>query len=390
MHKIYLDNSATTKMSSEVLNAMLPVFCEDFGNPNSPHLFGRKAQELVDNARSQIAKGINAKSGEIYFTSGGTESNNLALWGLVQANKDRGNKIITSQIEHPSVLESCKRLEEMGFEVVYLPVDSRGFVDLASLLHEVDRSTILVSIMSANNEVGTIQNLKTIAQIAHEKGVLFHTDAVQALGSFRLDTEDLQVDAMSISSHKIHGPKGVGALYVRKGVKFSPLIVGGEQEREKRGGTLNVPAIVGFGKAVELTTENYAVNCKKMKKLREYFVSLVASNIEGVTFNGPEHQRLAGLASVTFENVEGEALVTLLDMKGIAVSTGSACSTGSVEASHVLRAMGMDTQTAKGTLRFSFSTQNTKKEVEDTVLELKNCVEQLRKLSPKKPKKRAK
>ena len=390
MQKIYLDNAATTKVSHEVLTEMLPAFNEVFGNPNSLHLFGREALSLVDKARDRVADGINAERGEIYFTSGGTEANNWALFGLAMANKAKGNHIITSQIEHHSVLESCKRLETLGFKVTYLPVDETGLVDIAELLHCINQKTILVSIMAANNEIGTIQNLKTIAKIAHEKDVLFHTDAVQALGSFKIDVKDLDVDAMSISGHKVHAPKGVGALYVRKGVKIDNLVVGGGQEKGKRGGTLNLASIVGFGKAVETTVRDYTINNKKLKSLRDYFVSRVKEEIEYINVNGHNHQRLPGLASISFNFIEGESLMLLLDMAGIAVSTGSACSSGDLQTSHVLKAIGLAPEIAQGTIRFSFGTNNTKEEIDYVVETLKKSVAKLRQMSPLKARKNRK
>ena len=384
MQKVYLDNAATTKVRAEVLNEMLPMFSEDFGNSSSIHSFGREALSYVDKARDRVAKAIGAERGEIYFTSGGTEANNWAIIGLAMANKDKGNHIITSCIEHHSILEACKKLETMGFEVTYLPVDSKGLVDLAELIHCISDKTILVSVMSANNEIGTIQNLKTIAQIAHERNVLVHTDAVQAIGSFRIDVKDAGVDALTISSHKVHGPKGVGALYVRRGVKIDPIILGGEQERGKRGGTLNTPAIVGFGKAMEVLSQNYIIDNKKLRSLRDYFVARVMEDIPNVTVNGHSHQRLPGLASLSFACVEGEALTLMLDLNGIAVSTGSACMTGSLEPSHVLMAIGLTQEQAQGTLRFSFSTSNTKEEIDYVVDVLKKAVAKLRSLSPLK------
>ena len=340
MQKIYLDNAATTKVSNEVLTEMLECYGDTFGNPSSIHSFGREASALVDKARDRVASLINAERGEIYFTSGGTESNNWAIVGLALANRAKGNHIITSAVEHKSVLEACKRLERLGFEVTYLPVDKTGLVDIAKLLHFITHKTVLVSIMAANNEVGTIQNLKAISKIAHEKGVIFHTDAISAVGNFKIDVKDLEVDALSISAHKFNGPKGVGALYVKKGVKIDNLIVGGEQEKGKRGGTLNVPQIVGFGKACEILQENYIIDCKKTKYLRDYFVNTLEKEIPNITINGHLHQKTPQIASVSFNNIDAEALLCLLDLAGIAVSTGAACDAGSVEPSHVLLAMG--------------------------------------------------
>lgn len=387
MQRIYLDNASTTNVSSEVLNEMLPVFSQNFGNSNSLHSFGRDAQALVDVARDRIAKAINAERGEIYFTSGGTESNNWAILGLALANRNKGNKVITSQIEHASVLESCKKLEGLGFEVVYLPVDSKGLVSLVDLIDQLDQNTILVSIMSVNNEVGTIQNIKTIAKIVHEKDVIFHTDAVQAVGNFAIDVKDLEVDVMSVSGHKIHAPKGIGALYVKKGIKIENLIVGGEQERGMRGGTLNVPSIVGFGKAFEILKNNYIYDIKKLKTLRDYFASRVMSEIDDVLLNGHPNQRIAGLVNLSFAGVDGEALLFLLDLAGIAVSTGSACSSGSQEPSHVLLAMKVPLSVAKGAVRFSFGKANTKEKIDYVVEKLKESVAKLRAFSTVKVKK---
>ena len=388
MQRIYLDNAATTRVTNEVLSEMLPAYGETFGNANSLHSFGRDAQALVDKARDRVANAINAERGEVYFTSGGTEANNWALFGLAMANRAKGNHIITSSIEHHSIMDTCKKLEEMGFEVTYLPVDDKGLVSVADLLHYINQKTVLVSIMASNNEVGTIQNLKTIATIAHEKNVLFHTDAVQAIGNFKIDVKDIGIDAMSMSGHKIHGPKGVGALYLKKGVKIDNIIYGGEQERGKRGGTLNVPAIVGFGKAMEVTANNYIIDCKKLKSLRDYFVSRVMEEIPDVIQNGHIHQRVSGMVSLSFTGVNGEALSNLLDLKGIAVSTGSACSSGSREPSHVLIAMGLSPEQAQSTVRFSFATDNTREEVDFVVETLKNSVSFLRGMSPVKVQKR--
>ncbi len=387
MQKIYLDNAATTKVSNEVLTEMLECYGDTFGNPSSIHSFGREASALVDKARDRVASLINAERGEIYFTSGGTESNNWAIVGLALANRAKGNHIITSAVEHKSVLEACKRLERLGFEVTYLPVDKTGLVDIAKLLHFITHKTILVSIMAANNEVGTIQNLKAISKIAHEKGVIFHTDAISAVGNFKIDVKDLEVDALSISAHKFNGPKGVGALYVKKGVKIDNLIVGGEQEKGKRGGTLNVPQIVGFGKACEILQENYIIDCKKTKYLRDYFVNTLEKEIPNITINGHLHQKTPQIASVSFNNIDAEALLCLLDLAGIAVSTGAACDAGSVEPSHVLLAMGKSIEEAQSTIRFSFGTNNTKEEIDYVVAELKKDVERLRSISPLKAKK---
>jgi cysteine desulfurase len=381
--KVYLDSAATTYVSTEVLNEMMPCFNIFYGNANSIHTFGREAQGLVDRARDRIARAIGAKSNEIYFTSGGTEANNWAIKGIARANQNKGKHIITSQIEHPSVMETCKKLEKEGFQVTYLPVDKYGVVSLAELLHAITSETILITIMSVNNEVGTIQNIKAIGETAREKNIIFHTDAVQAFGSLKLNVEDMKIDAMSISSHKIYGPKGCGVLYIRNGIKVDNLIDGGHQERNKRGGTTNTPAIVGFGKAAEITTRDMPIFNEKMKKIREYFIKQVTEKIPHIIINGHPRQRVENMVNITFELIEGEAILLMLDFAGIAVSTGSACTSGSLEPSYVLRAMGIPSETANGSLRFSFTRSTTKSDIDYTVEKLVEAVDKLRKISPR-------
>ena len=380
--KVYLDSAATTYVTNEVLNEMMPCYNIFFGNPNSIHSFGREAQGIVDRARDRIAKTINAKSEEIYFTSGGTEADNWAIKGIAHAYANKGKHIITSQIEHPAVMESCRALEKEGFEVTYLPVDKYGVVCLAALLHAIRKDTILISIMAVNNEVGTIQNIKAIGKTARENGILFHTDAVQAYGALKLDVEDLCIDLMSFSSHKIYGPKGIGALYIRKGVRIANLLDGGHQERSKRGGTSNVPAIAGFGKAAEINARDLMINNQRMKSLRDYFIRQVTEKIPYVIVNGHPQQKVNSIVSISFELIEGEAILLMLDFEGIAVSTGSACTSGALERSHVLSAMGIDDETANGTIRFSFSRSTTKADLDYTVEKLVDVVEKLRKISP--------
>ena len=380
--KVYLDYTATTFVSDEVLTEMLPVFSTNFANPSSTHTFGREALSFVDKARDRVANAINADSSEIYFTSGGTESNNWALMGLALANKSKGNHIITSQIEHHSILDTCKKLEAMGYKVTYLPVDEKGLVNIAELLHVINEKTVLISIMTANNEIGTIQNISAISKIAHERNVLFHTDAVQAIGAVPLDVKNIGIDAMSMSSHKIYGPKGSGALYVKKGIKIDNLINGGNQENGKRGGTLNVPSIVGFGKAIEIACRDCTINNKKIKTLKEYFVNRVKTEIEDVTVNGHNYQTLPGLVNISFNFIEGEALMLLLDLEGIAVSTGSACSAGNSESSHVLHAIGLPKAIVQGGIRFSIGKATTKDEIDYVVDVLKAKVKKLREISP--------
>ena len=381
--KVYLDNAATTYVSSEVLNEMLPCFNAIYGNANSIHGFGRDAAAIVDRARDRIAAAINAKSAnEIYFTSGGTEADNWAIKGLAHANASKGKHIITSAIEHHAVLEACAALEKQGFEITYLPVDSTGLVKITELLRAIRPDTILISIMAVNNEVGTIQNIKTIAKTAHENGILFHTDAVQALGALRLDVQDMEIDALSISAHKIYGPKGIGALYVKNGVRIENLIDGGSQERGKRGGALNVPAIAGFGKAAEIAVRDLVINQQKLRSIREYFLAKLKENIDYIQINGHPHQKIQGTVSVSFEMIEGESLLMLLDLDGVAVSTASACTSNSLLPSHVLKAMGIEDDLAQGTIRFSFGKNTSKADVDYALEVLTGAVKKLRAISP--------
>lgn len=382
MKKIYLDNTATTPVSAEVMNEMIPCFVDHYGNSSSLHNIGRDANKLVDNARDTIAGILNVKSNEIYFTASGTEANNWAIIGLANANRNKGNHIITSKIEHHSVLSACEKLEMSGYRVTYLNVDKNGLINIAELMHSITPDTILVSIMAANNEIGTIQNIKTISSIAHEKNIIFHTDAVQLFGHMNIDCQELGIDAMSISAHKIFGPKGAGALYVRNGVLIDNLMVGGNQERNKRGGTLNVPAIVGFGKASEIAYRDLSVNNFKLRKLSDYFVKKVKAEIPDIQINGHQNQKLPQIVSVSFDYVEGESILMMLDLEGICVSTGSACSSNSLEPSHVIMALGVPHEQAQGTIRFSFSIYNTFEEIDYTIQVLKTVIERLRELSP--------
>lgn len=381
--RVYLDNAATTFVSQEVLDEMLPCFNIKFGNPNSLHSFGREAAAVVDTARDRVAKAINAKSaGEIYFTSGGTEADNWAIKGIAHAYANKGKHIITSSIEHHAILDSCMVLEKEGFEVTYLPVDKYGMVQVEDLKKAMRDDTILVSIMVVNNEVGTIQNIKELAKVAHEKNAVFHADAVQAIGAVKLDVQDLGVDAMSMSAHKIYGPKGCGALYVRAGVRINNLMNGGAQERAKRGGTSNVPAIAGFGKAIEIATRDLDKNQKILKDLRDYFESKIKANITNIHINGHPTQRINGTLSVTFEMIEGESILMSLDLEGISVSTASACTSLSLQPSHVLRAMGVPDEIAHGTIRFSFGKNITKDDIDYTIKTLVKVVKKLRAISP--------
>ncbi len=387
MKRVYLDSASTTCISGEVLQTMMPFLTNVYGNSSSLHSFGREAVAGVDNARDLVASSIGANSQEVFFTSGGTESNNWALRGVAYANIHKGKHIITSQVEHHSVIDTCKQLEKEGFSVTYLPVDSTGMVSVSDILHAIKTSTTIVSIMLVNNEVGTIQNIKAISEIVKFYDCYFHVDAVAGLGSMNINIDDLGVGLLSISSHKIHGPKGVGALFVKKGVKINKYMFGGEQERNMRGGTLDVANIVGFGKACELNMRNLDFKCKKMFELSDYFVRKISYEIPNITINGNQNQKVFNIISVTFDGIEGENLLTMLDMQGIAVSTGSACASGSLEKSHVLSAMGLSPESVRGTIRFSFDSNITKDDLDYAVRALVEIVEKLRKASPIKLKK---
>lgn len=374
LKRVYLDNSATTPVDKEVLEAMIPYLCEEFGNASSIHFFGQRARAAVDRARHQVAELINARPIEIVFTSGGTESNNLAIRGLVQANQQHGKHIITSQIEHPAVKEVCIDLESRGYEVTYLPVQKDGIIRLEDLKEAIREDTILVTIMTANNEIGTIQPVEEIGDFIaslRQKGkkIWFHTDAVQAVGKIPINVEQIKCDLLSFSAHKMYAPKGVGALYVRTGVRLRKQNIGGHQERERRGGTENVPGIVAFGKACEIAKRDIPRNYFRLKTLRDKFESQVSKKIPDVIFNGARENRLPHISNITFCGALGEGLLIGLDMHGIAVSTGSACSSGRVEPSPVLLALGRSETEARESLRFSFGKFNTEEEV-DYVLEI--------------------
>ena len=381
--KIYLDNAATTFVSGEVLNEMMPCFNALYGNSSSLHSFGRDANAIVDRARDRVMHAIGAKSPtEIYFTSGGTEADNWAIIGLARAYANKGKHIIVSQIEHHAILDACAELEKEGFEVSYAKCDKHGIVSVADILHHIRPDTTLISVMAVNNEVGTIQNLLAISKTAHERGIIFHTDAVQAIGNFKINVQDLEIDAMSMSAHKIHGPKGCGALYLKSGIRIENLISGGNQERGKRGGTTNVPAIAGFGKAIEIAVRDMVIHQKKIKSIREYFLAKVQERIPYVHLNGHPYQKVQGIVNLSFEMIEGESILMLLDLDGIAVSTGSACTSNSLEPSHVLRAMGIEDEIAQGSIRFSFGKNNSKADIDYVVDKLAAAVEKLRSISP--------
>ena len=379
---IYVDHSATTYVKKEVLEEMLPYFTEKFGNASSPYRIGQINREAVENAREQVAKAINAEAREIYFTAGGSESDNMIIRGIAYANKKKGNHIITSKIEHPAVLETCAALEKEGFEVTYLSVDENGHISLDELRNSIKDTTILVSIMFANNEIGTIQNISEITKITKFKGVYFHTDAVQAVGNVEIDVEALGIDALSMAAHKFYGPKGIGAAYIKKTVKFTPIITGGHQEKGKRAGTENVPAIVGMGKAIELATANIREYNKKLMELRDYTIDRILSEIPYVKLNGDRTNRLAGSVNISFKGIEGESLLLMLDMKGIEASSGSACTSGSLDPSHVLLAIGLKHEIAHGSLRLSYGECNTMDDAKYIVDSLKEIVARLREMSP--------
>lgn len=382
MKKVYLDSAATTFVSSEVLAEMLPCFNTIYGNSNSIHSFGREADAIVDRARDRIANAINAsKSNEIYFTSGGTEADNWAIKGIAHAYSNKGKHIITSAIEHHAVLDSCKQLEQEGFEVTYLPVDRHGLINIVELLHSIRKDTTLISIIAVNNEVGTIQNIKAIAKIAHDYGVIFHTDAVSAIGSVKLDVQDMEIDALTISGHKLYGPKGIGCLYLKNGIRIEPLIVGGSQEREKRGGTVNVPAVAGLGKAVEIAVRDLYINQQKLKSIRDYFIRSISEKIEFVQVNGHPQQKVNSIVNMSFEMVDNESLLMLLDMEGVAVSIASACISGSNEQSHVLKAMGLENNAIHSSIRFSFGKNISKADIDYAVEAIAKSVERLRSIS---------
>lgn len=381
--KVYLDHAATTYTVDEVFEEMKPYFKDVFGNASSQHSYGQAAQHAIDKAREQVAAAISAEPNEIYFTSGGTESDNWAIKGLAAARRMRGKHIISSIVEHHAVLHALAQLEKEGYEVTYLPIDNNGEVDLEALKAAIRPDTVLITIMAANNEIGTIQPIKQIAEIAKENRIVFHTDAVQAIGSVKLNVKELGIDMLSISAHKFYGPKGIGALYVRNGIKLEKLITGGSQERSMRGGTYNTPSIVGMGKAIELAIQNMEENVRHVRELRDYFAERVKKEIPDIIVNGAMgEKRLPNNLNVSFKYIEGESLLLRLDLAGIAVSSGSACSSGSLDPSHVLLATGLDIGTAHGSLRFSFGKCNDREQVDYVMVKLKEAVESLRLMSP--------
>ncbi|MBC8471580.1 MAG: cysteine desulfurase NifS [Planctomycetes bacterium] len=381
MKTIYFDNNATTQVAEEVLEEIQPLFCELYGNPSSMHTFGGQMGRKIGQAREQVAGLLGCEPSEIVFTSGGTESDNTAIKGTLAALPHK-LKIITSRIEHPAVLTVCRELENQGYTVVELPVDKEGQLDIEQLAEELDDDTALVTIMYANNETGVIFPIDKISSLTAEKGVVFHTDAVQAVGKIPLNLSKSNIDLLSLSGHKLHGPKGVGVLYVRKGTRLSPYMLGGHQEAGRRAGTENVPGIVGIGKACELAAKNFEQENSKVRKLRDKLEGAILEKCPDARLNGYKENRLPNTTNISFEYIEGEAILLMLDKYGICASSGSACTSGSLEPSHVLRAMGVPFTAAHGSIRFSLSRYNTEEEVDYTIEKMPPIVNQLRKLSP--------
>ena len=379
---IYLDNAATTKTAPEVVEAMLPYFSENYGNPSSIYTLGGTSKKAVNRAREIIAASLGAKTNEIYFTTGGTESDNWAIKSVAEAYKDKGKHIITSKIEHHAVLHTCEWLEKQGYEVTYVDVDENGIVKLDELKKAIRPDTILISVMFANNEIGTIEPIREIGEIARENGILFHTDAVQAYGHIPINVDEYHIDMLSASGHKFNGPKGVGFLYIRTGLKLRNFIHGGQQERGRRGGTENVPSIVGIGAAAERAFANLEERQNKETQLRDYLIAQIQEKIPYCRLNGDAVKRLPNNVNFSFQFIEGESLLILLDMQGICASSGSACTSGSLDPSHVLLAIGLPHEIAHGSLRLSLSEENTKEEIDKTVEALSGIVERLRSMSP--------
>lgn len=381
MREVYLDYSATTPVKDEVLQEMIPYFKEHFGNPSSLYKIARESKDALTVARERLASLINADPKEVYFTSSGTEADNWAMFGVSDALKEKGNHIITTIIEHHAIIHTANYMMKHGIDVTFLDVNPDGTVDPDKLAEAITDKTVLVSIMYVNNEIGTVQNIKELAKIAKDRGVTFHTDGVQALGNVPCDVKDLGVDLMSMSAHKIYGPKGVGALYIKKGTKISNYLHGGAQEVKRRAGTENLPGIVGFGKAAQLAKENYENHVSHSKELRDYFIKRVTTEIPNTHVNGTMEHRHPGNANITFEYIEGEAILLLLNAKGIYVSTGSACSSASLVPSHVLAALGVPVEMIHGTIRFTVGDFTSKEDIDYTIDALKEVVEKLRKIS---------
>ncbi|MCQ2437401.1 MAG: cysteine desulfurase NifS [Clostridia bacterium] len=382
MERIYMDNGATTRVTEPVLEAMLPYFCQTYGNPMSIHHFGHESRFAVEHAREQVAKALNADPSEIYFTGCGTESDNWAVRGAAYANIKKGKHIITSVIEHHAILHTCQQLEKEGFEVSYIPVDEEGILRMDEFKKALRPDTVLVSIMTANNEIGTIQPIEEVAALCKANGTLFHTDAVQAIGSVAFDVKKMNIDMLSMSGHKFHAPKGVGALYIRKGVRLQRLINGGGQERTQRAGTENVASIVALGKAIEIATADIEGHNRKLAEIRDRLIDRILAEIPYTRLNGHRTQRLPGNCNVSIRFIEGEGILLGLDMYGVAASSGSACTSGSLDPSHVLLAIGLPHEIAHGSVRLSLSDENTLEEADKVVDILKKVVERLRSMSP--------
>ncbi|HIT86484.1 MAG TPA: cysteine desulfurase NifS [Candidatus Coprocola pullicola] len=380
--KIYFDNAATTPVRKEVYEEILPYFMQYYGNASSVYTIARESKKALEKAREQVAKVLNAEPSEIYFTAGGSESDNMALKGVAEALEKKGKHIITTKIEHHAILHTCEYLEERGFEVTYLPVDEYGKISLEELKKAIRNDTILISVMFANNEIGTIQPIAEIGAIARERGIYFHTDAVQAVGHVKIDVQKMNIDLLSLSGHKLCGPKGIGAIYIRKGVNIKPLIHGGAQEKRRRAGTENIAGIVGLGKAIELAEKEMEENTKKLIYLRDKLIQGILEKIPYSKLNGHPTDRLPGNCNVSFEFIEGESMLLLLDSKGIAASSGSACTSGSLDPSHVLLAIGLPHEKAHGSLRLTLEYYNTEEEVDKVLKELPDIVSRLREMSP--------
>ncbi len=381
MKKVYLDHAATTQLNKEVFEAMNPYFFELYGNPSSVHSFGREVRKGLEESREKVAKAIGAQPREIIFTSGGTESDNLAIRGSAMAQRKKGNHVITSAVEHHAVIDACHALKEEGFEITVIPVDEHGMVSVKDVEEAITDKTILISIMLANNEVGTIQPVAEIGKIAREKGITFHTDAVQAIGNIPVNVDELNCDLLALSAHKFYGPKGVGALYVRKGTRLKGCSFGGSQERKLRPGTENVPGVIGLGKAIELAVKDVESKAVKLSRLRDRLIDGLLK-LPDVSLNGHRTKRLPGNVNISVQYVEGESLILSLDLKGIACSSGSACTSGSLDPSHVLLAMGLDHQAAHGSLRFTLGVENTEAEIDYVLETIPGIVERLRSMSP--------
>ena len=383
MEKIkYFDHAATTAVKEEVLKEMLPYFSLEYGNPSSIYGIGRRSKKAIDEARNKVSIAINCKPREIYFTGCGSESDNIAIKGIAYANREKGNHIITTKIEHPAILNTCKSLEKDGFKITYLNVDNEGLIDLHELENAITKNTILISVMFANNEIGTIEPIREIGYIAKKYNILFHTDCIQAIGNINIDVNSMNIDLLSMSAHKFYGPKGVGALYIKSGIKCNKLQDGGHQEKDLRAGTENVPGIVGLGKAIELANKNLEEYNNKLIGLRDYFISKIEKNIPYIKINGHRVKRLPGNSNISFRFIDGESLLLNLDAKGICASTGSACSTGSNNPSHVLLAIGLEEELARGSLRVTFGDENTKEDVDYLIDSLVEIVQKLRNMSP--------